>query len=269
MKALALCKNRDVMVQYEKYRKSEGRAYMKIPENFRKSIDLEASMKKYAESPSQARKRRFFLELWEALFLVPCKDDGRDLGVLNNKKGEVFLPTFTDKNEIGGGFFSTGDFAALSLEQLHHIVIDLPNIEGIVINPFGKALTLKRPQLDEIKAEMRGMTVRRIDHAKPQKIEPMAVYTKGLADAFCEVLSGISSVRKAWIVMACATEEIPSHKLFVIDFDGDRKDVFPKVAERIRSFMAAGESFELIKAGGSLLKEVSKRALPVYLKKEL
>lgn len=242
---------------------------MKIPENFRKSIDLEESMKKYMDNPSQEGKRRFFIELWEALFLVPCKDDGSDLGVLNNQKGEIFLPAFTDKSEIRSGFFSAGNFVALSLEQLHHIVIDLPKIDGIIINPFGKALPLKRPQLDEIKAEMRGMTVRRIDHSVPYKIEPMAIYPKGLAEAFDEVLSGISSVRKAWIVMACATEDTPPHKLFVIDFDGDRKEIFPKVAERVKPFMAAGESFELIKAGGNLLKEVSKRALPVYLKKEL
>ena len=47
------------------------------------------------------------------------------------------------------------DFSRVRLHDLKHIIIDLPaEVTGVVLNPFGKALVLRRPQLMEIDGGM-------------------------------------------------------------------------------------------------------------------
>ena len=72
----------------------------------------------------------------------------------------------------------------MTLDDLKHIIIDLPaEVTGVVLNPFGKALVLRRPQLMEIDRDMEGMTLKRTDHPSPQILSPLKSYPSGIVEA--------------------------------------------------------------------------------------
>lgn len=234
--------------------------------DFEYGMDLVKSMKRLQDDPSPEGKRRFFTELKSACFSVPCNKENNRIAVLNTPENEAFLPAFTTMEEFAKWLFSSAKATILPFETLKHIVIDNPeHLSGIVINPFGKALFLRHQQLAEIDAWTEGMSVKRTDHRGRLHLKATADYPVGLPKALADLFRTRQDVRRAWILSAQGEDEVAPHKLFVIDFDGDRKALFPLVAKAVQPFMKPGESFELIKADVGLLKVAQANAKPVYI----
>jgi hypothetical protein len=150
--------------------------------------------------------------------------------------------------------------------MLHHIVVDDPRLSGVVINPFGSALMLSRDHLTAMENAALGMTHERVEH--PGKlILARARHSSALARAFAKVLSrSPMEVFEAYILTARQAHERMSHLLFLIDFNGDRKQLFPAVAEAVQPYMKPGTAFELLKADPTLLNAARKKAAPVFKK---
>ncbi len=237
-------------------------------ESFDAGIDLVRSMENLRDDPSPEGKLQFFRQLKAARFLVPCRGKANSIVTLNTDKAEAFLPAFTAAQELSKCQFPFEKVRGMSFDALKHLAIDNPTrISGIAINPFGKALLLRHPQLSEIDSATEGMTLKRTDYQGKLQIKPTADYPIGLPKALSHLLDTRSDVYRAWILSAQHGEDALSHKLFLIDFDGDRRSLFPLVAKAVQPFMKPGESFELLKADYTLLQQAEKLAQPLYVKK--
>ena len=239
---------------------------MRIDDNFAEGFDLVKAMERFRDNPTEQGKRQFFKELKDAQLLVPYQGDTMNVAALHNSAGETLLPAFTSPYELTREHTPWDNIGVMTLDDLKHIIIDLPaEVTGVVLNPFGKALVLRRPQLMEIDREMEGMTLKRTDHPSPQILSPLKSYPSGIVEALRSFFEKNPEVTRAWILAARPDYKTAPHKLFVIEFFGDRRLLFPQVAKVIEPFMRPGESFELMKADLALAREVREKSAPIYI----
>jgi hypothetical protein len=69
---------------------------------------------------------------------------------------------------------------------------------------------------------------------------------------------------EAFILQTRQEHEPAPHLTFLIDFNCDRKQLFPAVAKAIQPHMKAGTNFELLKATFAILQIARGAAAPVY-----
>lgn len=225
--------------------------------------DWEAQLKLMREGGPEVRA--FFIRrVYASSYLVPRQAEGKGLALLSTQDEELFLPAFTSEGEFGKWSRPHGGAAALSFAMLHHIVVDDPALRGVVINPFGAQLLLYRGDLLEIEKAVTGMAHERVEHNGRTLIET-ARYPAGLARAFRDALknSGME-VLEAYILTARQEYEEKPHLLFLIDFHGDRKILFPLVAKNVQPHMKKGANFELLKATSLTLQIARGKTAPVY-----
>lgn len=235
---------------------------------FDSGLDLVKSVERMRDNPTPEGKLHFFKELKAARFLVPCRGetDG-GICVLNTAEQEAFLPAFCSADELEKWRFPLDKVQVFPLDGLKHIVVEHPvQLAGVVINPFGKALFLRHPQLSEIDSFAEGMTIARTDHKRKLELRATRNYPVGLPGALAGLLRQRAEVYRAFLLLAREEGEAPFHKLFLLDFDGDRKELFPLVARAVQPFMNPGESFELVKADFELLQRAEAISAPVYQK---
>ncbi|MDR2296116.1 MAG: enhanced serine sensitivity protein SseB [Clostridiales Family XIII bacterium] len=209
--------------------------------------------------------RAFFRRrLRASSYLVPRRPDGRALSLLATQNNELFLPAFTSEDELGKWAQPHGGMSALSFEMLHHIVVDDLNLAGIVINPFGASLILRRSKLTAIESAATGMMHERIAHTGRMIFETGQCPAALVRDFTAALKNSGMEVFEAYILMARQEHEAKPHMLFLIDFRGDRKLLFPAVARAVQPHMAAGSNFELLKANTATLAAARKKSAPVY-----
>ena len=239
---------------------------MKAYDGFTEGLDLAAAMESFRDNPTLQGKKQFFRQLKEAKLLVPYQGDTMNVAALHNSAGEILLPAFTSPYELTREHTEWDNIGVMTLDDLKHIIIDLPaEVSGVVLNPFGKALVLRRPQLMEIDREMEGMTLKCTDHPSPQILSPLKSYPSGIVESLRSFFEKNPEVTRAWLLAARPDYKTAPHKLFVIEFFGDRRLLFPQVAKVIEPFMRPGESFELIKADLALAKKAREKAPPIYV----
>ncbi len=236
-------------------------------DRFKKKIDLKQCAVEYLNNNTAEGRMKFFSQMKSADFLVPCSSDGKQLAVISNQNNELFLPAFTEQSEVRGEYFPDARFVVLTLDQIHSVIIDAPEVKGVVFNPYSLALPFQRSQLAEIQSVTEGVSVERTQYENPLIIKPWKKAELGLTKALSRFFDGNKNVRKAWLVSARSEENSAAHRLFLIDFDGDRRELFPKVAEIVKVHMNAGESFELMQAQGRVMESVEGRILPFYVKR--
>ena len=130
-----------------------------------------------------------------------------------------------------------------------------------VINPFGKALFLRRPHFSDMDNTLRAAQPR-----KELKLKATLDYPMGLPLAVRQLMADHPEVYRVWLVAAHSEGETVDHKLFIVDFDGKPESIFPKLAEAVRLYMRQGESFEMMKADIRLLRVAEQAARPIYEK---
>ena len=214
----------------------------------------------------------FVARLRSSLFYVPLAPDGKGVALLGaNGKDKLFIPAFTAMDEFKA-WMGRGESAAVrDFDALNGLVIDDSKISGIVINPFNEQyqLVLTRENLKEIENTATGMTAERVDHTGKTVIEA-AEYTKALARSFAEALqTSDMEVFEAFILTARQEHEKKPHLMFLIDFNGDRRRLFPMIARAIQPHMKQGTQFELMKATFGLLAQARSKAAAVYKKKQI
>jgi hypothetical protein len=108
------------------------------------------------------------------------------------------------------------------------------------------------------------MTHERVQHSG-KLLLTAEKFAPALAREFANALkySGME-VFSAFILMARHENEPKPHLLFLIDFNGDRKLLFPRVAKAIQPHMKVGTNFELLKANLPLLAQARAAAEPVF-----
>ncbi|MDR2770901.1 MAG: enhanced serine sensitivity protein SseB [Clostridiales Family XIII bacterium] len=211
--------------------------------------------------------RAFFRRrLRASTYLVPCRPDGKGLSLLATQNNELFLPVFTSKTELDKWVQPHGGSATLPFEMLHHIIVDDLNLSGVVINPFGASLILRRSKLATIENAATGMMHERVTHTGKLIFETGRCTAALVRDFTAALKNSGMEVFEAYILMARQENEAKSHLLFLIDFKGDRKSLFPAVAQAVQPHIKTGLNFELLKADSATLAAARKKSAPVYRK---
>lgn len=238
---------------------------------FQPNFDPEESLKRMQKEPTPENERRFFSEIKNARFLVPCvprsgQPAARNYpAVLGTQKGEHFLPAFTDTGELGKWPYIIRKVSVFTFDDLKHTILEHPqNLAGIAINPFGKVLLLRQNQIAQIDAATRGMSVQRVNHEGKLRLSRPKGIPPGLISSLKAFFSQRREVRLVYLLLAQGPEEPAPHWLFLIDFDGTESGLFPQVAEAVQPYMKQGESFELLKATAQFLQFASTRAELIY-----
>ncbi len=239
--------------------------------SFRANFHPAESLERVRQEPTRENERRLFSEIKNARFLVPCApesgqpDSKRYPAVLSTQEGEKFLPAFSDPAELEKWPFSKGRACIFSFDDLKHAMLEHPQkLAGIAVNPFGKALLLRKSQIAQIDTATQGMSVQRVDHEKGLRLSRPKNFPPGLTGGLEAFFRQKKEVYLVYLLLAQGPEELAPHWLFLIDFDGTEAGLFPQVADAVRPYMKSGDSFELMKADPRLLQVAAAKSGPIY-----
>lgn len=197
-------------------------------------------------------------------YLVPVRAKG-DIVLLQSNQGEYMIPAFTDEARAAKMMAENMRLEPLSYERLKGFVIDDPqNLNGIVIDPFTDNIILNHSAIEEIDRLSLGMAVKRTDHQGELKLGRPAKYPPGMLQALENHLKMQECVREAWLLVLQSETEKTPHWALIMDFDGDRKTVFPPAAKTMQPFMQPGTNFELLKAEGVIGDHVKRKESSFY-----
>lgn len=226
--------------------------------DFRSELDPEALSRSIAADGSIRNKAKEFAVLKMASFLIFSPAPGKAAAILNKKK-ESLLAAFTCMEELNRWPFPRQEVEESAFTQLQRLVEENPRLDGIVIDPFGKSLVLRRSHLADIDATLAA--------ASPQRelqLRATRDYPVGLPLIVREQCAGHPEVYRVWLLAARAPGDAKDHKLLVVDLDGDGKALFPQLAKALQLFLRQGERLELRKADIGLLRIAEQATRPLY-----
>lgn len=227
---------------------------------FRSEFDPVALSDSLQADGSPQNKVQNFALLKTASFLVFSKGPGQ-VSVLNNQKKEALLPAFTCREELEKWPFDRASIVEMPFVALQKLVDKDARLDGMVINPFGKALFLRRSHLTDIDRTLQAATPR-----KELKMKATLDYPIGLPIAVRELMAQHPEVYRVWLLAAHGDNETRDHKLFVVDFDGKPDGLFPQLAKAVRLYLRQGEGIEMVKADIRLLRAAEQASRPIYEK---
>ena len=233
-----------------------------------KQIDQDAELLlRYEELQANPDSNKFLVfctAITKTPLLVPRHVNGKGLSILHTQHKDSFIPAFTSQQELSAWAFPRGEVVPYAFPALNHMVVDELRLSGIVINPFGKMIFLPRKQLQEIMNATTNMTVNHVVHEGKVILEKAKNVPSQLPAALIRGLARKPEVYEAYILSAREETDSAPHMLFLIDFDGDRKLLFPYVVEIIKPHMKKGATFELAKATYFTLHAAREKVEPVY-----
>ncbi|MBR5536922.1 MAG: enhanced serine sensitivity protein SseB C-terminal domain-containing protein [Clostridia bacterium] len=228
---------------------------------FRSEFDPQTLADSLRADPSPKNKAREFAVLKTSEFLVYTRGEGR-VSVLNDRKKQAFVAAFTCREEMDKWPFDRAEPAVMTFTALQNMVEGAAKLDGLVIDPFGRALHLNRGHLADIEQTLRAATPRR-----ELKMRGTRDYPIGLPLAVGELCESHPEVYRVWLLAARGESDTADHKLMVVDFDGKPEELFPHLAKAVRLYLRQGEQLELLKADITLLRIAEQAAKPIYEKK--
>ncbi|WP_206460817.1 enhanced serine sensitivity protein SseB C-terminal domain-containing protein [Anaerovorax sp. IOR16] len=240
----------------------------------RKSNFLKA-LNELQKNTNAMNEENFFKILKQSMFWVPVhkanneKDIKEKYNILTSPNGDYYLPAFFEKKDVCE-FFSTYEIKYLSYDYLKHMIIDDAEIlKGIVINPFKENIIITQALIYAVDEQIEGMTVNKEHHEGNVQLWQPTEIPKGLLRELKKFFEMHLEVHAAWLLKAQGQSQSEKHWLLLIDFYGDKKVLFPKIAETMRPFMKPTECFELMQAGGSFKEKVQEVSNPIYVRKTM
>lgn len=228
---------------------------------YQSEFDPEAFSQSLQEDPSPKNRVQNFALLKTSSFLTFSSGPDR-VAVLNSKDKEALIPAFTCREELEKWPFARGPIAEMSFAAMQRMVEHNARLDGIVVNPFGKALFFRRSHLSDMDGALRAATPRR-----DLKMKATRDYPIGLPMAVKELMAQHPEVYRVWLLAARSEGDTADRKLFVVDLDGKPDALFPRLAQAVRLYLREGEGIEMVKADIKLLRAAEQTARPIYEKK--
>lgn len=168
------------------------------------------------------------------------KDSMMRMPMISTQDNKHFYPVFTDWGEIRKWInCPSNKTMILDFDNYAEMIVKDDKIEGIAINPFGANFILDRKAIEHIKTRKDIITkgVSKQKAAKDTQVtlgEPKD-YPTEMVEAIKAYLNGESAVRRAWLRLMYKSGEYSY--LLVVDFEGDRNNVFGKIADAARPYL--------------------------------
>ena len=214
---------------------------------------------------------RFIFWIKKKKYLVPCRamkpdlENKHEIAVFISSTGERYLTAFTDSDELGKWPYENDPVVIMTFDDLKLRMLNDPNnIAGIVIDPFSKRLILGQKQIEQVDMLTEGFGIHNVLHSDAMHLSKPQEEMPGLVQALREFFESRSEVYKAYMLMVKEPEDSESRLLFIVDFDGERSEIFPALAKVICKHFTNEVNYEMMKATYKLLNAADSVAGPIY-----
>lgn len=217
---------------------------------FNNGLDVDRTVDLMKEKKDPEIIKDFLKTAASADFLVSYRENENNLCIYNTPDGMKMLPIFSSYEAFLKSTLDHEKVKSMSFRALDGIVSQSEGeLSGILINPHGKSLTLKH--------EPKNRSV---------KLSKALSVPETIPAALTGFFSAEENVYKAYLLWAQKINELAPHLFLIVDFDGDKEELFPKIAEAIKPFVGAGDKIEMAKADMKLLSTAEKIDRPFYKK---
>lgn len=239
------------------YRKIKDVIFSMDINSFNNGLNVDSVADEIKETKDASAANAFFEKAQKSAFLVPYKDNISTIPLLDVKGRGKMLPAFSSFEAFEKSPLPKDRARIMPFDEIDKIVKNSGGqIAGIIINPHGKSMIFQhngaKPAENGKGTEMKLM--------KPASVP------ESIAAALHGFFTASGNVYSAYILWAQKESDIAPHLFIVIDFDGNREEFFPKVAEAIRPCLKSGDNVEMAKADFKLLKAAEKIVKPIYKK---
>ena len=224
----------------------------------KKDLEIRRLVDTFLESVAELEKnsnRETQYKMYEALYklelYVPTKE-GKDIAketlrTLENEQGKRFIPAFFSKDSVLGEF-KQSELQIIDYLCLKYYVIDAPELfSGIVLNPFEQNFVFDDGFIELADSAIMGMSIKSTrNEGKVIITKPQSWNLKMINDLY-QIFDGTSHVHRAWLFNSKEESNEEPHITIMVDFEGEKVDLFPSLAEIMGKYLNVGDSFELIK----------------------
>lgn len=190
---------------------------------------------------------------------------------VKTKQGENVLFLFSSVDELKKWAPAEGKQLILQNYQQFKTFVTGKNTryDGIVIDPCGAEVVIKRGFIERVDAALKPMSVKneRIK-VESEGLQPAELASPGLYAALSEAMERDESINAGWMMQAKREgAKIPTTVL-VVDFikGGDVKNSFNALARCANDFLAPGESIGMMPAYDRVAFRYIRNVEPFYIK---
>lgn len=226
-------------------------------EKFDNGLDVERIIFEIQEKKDQNLIKESFEKAMKLDFLVPYKDQENQFITIKTKDKGTMFPAYSNYTEFLKSELPMDKVRIMSYPDLQKMVIESAGqIKGIIVNPHGKSLTFEHHQNNNV------------EHTDNQKLHLLKpnYFSEAFGKELVNIFKENEKVYKAYFLWGMRDLDIAPHAFIIIDFDGDKEEFLPKVAERLKPLLKKGETIEFAKADFNLLKIAEKTSDPIYVK---
>lgn len=189
--------------------------------------------------------------------------------LIRNAENKNFYPLFTDWNEFRR--FDREQKFSGNIATFNDIKFFITQADGVVINPYGANIILKKEMIDAIENIGKDLPQDRVMKeqvaVKDTKVmlgEP-AEYPQEMIDAICKYLKTNKKVTAAYLRLM-VKDNVQSY-LIVVDFTGDNNEVFPGIADAGTPY-SKGKPLDFVPCSSDFGKDAVVNVEPFYKKKK-
>lgn len=140
--------------------------------------------------------------------------------------------------------------------------------DGLVIDPYGANVTVRRGLIEAIDKSLKPMTVKqeRI-RVEQEGLQPAEYASPGLYAALTEVMRRHENIRAAWMMQAKREGDKMPTLVLVVNFVGnDARTVFNMLARTANEFLGPGESIGMMRSTDRVATAFIRGVKPFYQK---
>ncbi len=252
--------------------------------------ELIAAINAMRENYTKENQDRVFIEVLKAHFISPAVitpapepseeggkavlKEGTQISfnlIENTAKLQYFL-AFTDWDELEKWSKNENQQTLiLTFDDLAAMVLDEnSDASGFVINPFGGNLIFDKNLIMAIKAENErrasvGATEQVVEKDTPVQLGKPSVYPEEMVKAIIEHMKKQKNVKAAYLQLMTKGEE--QSYLLVVDFEGDRKETFNKIAYSAKQYLK-DMFIDMVPYDSDFGRDAAKNVEPFYKRKK-
>lgn len=250
--------------------------------------ELLAAIESMRQDGSQENMNKMITIMMESKFLSPViidpppavseGDQPINLGegskisfnLITNADNKKFFMAFSDHEELRKWKNEPNQQTAILTfdDYAGFILKEDSNADGYVINPFGANIIFTKEQVKSLKEQKdiieKGAVKHKINKDEPVKIGQPRVMPKELIDALAERMRKMKNISSAYFTMM-QQGDIQSF-LVVVDFEGDREEVFNSLAEVARPYLE-GMFISFVEMNSELGANAVREITPFYKKR--
>lgn len=168
------------------------------------------------------------------------KDSMMRMPMISTQDNKHFYPVFTDWGEIRKWTnCPSNKTMILAFDDYAEMIVKDGKIEGIAINPFGANFILDRKTIEHIQTRKdiitKGVSKQKVAKDTQVTLGEPKDYPTEMVEAIKAYLNGEPAVRRVWLRLMYKSGEYSY--LLVVDFEGDRNNVFGKIADAARPYL--------------------------------